>query len=538
MTRDDMWARIRFPDTSQDQPKNSASTTDSISRIFACELDLEHVDPGRSLVDLGADSLILINVARKLQAESGHPVSIATLFRYPTVAELAEFLDGLRPATPDTRVETADAETEPKVTDGDRFDLSATQQGLWLMHMLDESQVRLHLPAWTYVDGPMDPRTFEKAVNLLVARHDALRLVFERSRAGVMQRVLPSHAVEVPLIDVSATEAPAREAKEHMRLDNLVPFDFTKPLVRAALYRIDTQRFCVYLNFHHLIADGLSLQILLADLKAIYQALVDAVPPQLPALSVTFEACVRAERRWQTSTACTEMGYYWKRQMAAPLPQLRLADKDGPGPDGTGCLESTFSDELTADVVACAKSMGVTRNTFLLAAYVVALGQLTEDSEFIVGVPHSGRYEGYMEGVVGLFLNSLPLRVGLSGASTFREVVKHVHDKSMEAQANSRLPFGLMVSAVNPPRQLGRNPLYSTLFQHADFLPPPYMNPQLDLSVNSRLSDGQIDIRFSYDMGRLTADRARQIAMHYQRVTETVVADPAARLDDVVRSCR
>jgi aryl carrier-like protein len=496
------------------------STAAIVAGVCRDQLSLPAADIDRNLLDLGADSLVMLSIARRLEQELGRTVSVVDVFRHPTIAALADHLDRTAPPAPGNDVAAAD-----RVGSGD-FDLSPTQRGLWLMQWMDESKVKLNLPFWTVLDEAVSPDDFRTAVNLLVERHDALRLVLVASRGGVSQHVLPHHEIAVPLVDVGDADDPEQALRERMRTENLVPFDFSRPLIRAVLYRLGPDRFRAYLNVHHLVADGLSLQILLADLKTLYRA-VHAGDPSPPApLPMTYEGCLRAEQQWQESPAGAEVERYWLDELAGPIPVLNLADLDGSGQPDVGCRRLTLDEARTAAVVAAGRTLGVTRNTLLLSAYLVVLNQLTGDDRIIVGMPHSGRHTPHSEHVVGLFLNSLPLYADLSGLTTFAEVVRLVHEKSVAAQAHSRFPFGRLVRALNPPRQGGRNPLYSTLFQHADFLPPPYMNPQLDVSVNSRYAGGRIDVQISYDEQRLTPGRVEELADRYEAVLRAVLADP------------
>jgi non-ribosomal peptide synthetase component F len=124
-----------------------------------------------------------------------------------------------------------------------------------------------------------------------------------------------------------------------------------------------------------------------------------------------------------------------------------------------------------------------------------------------------------------MFVNPLSVRVRFAGVRTFGELVALVHGRSAAAYEHSRYPFGLLVQQLNPARTPGRNPVFSTAFQFADFLPPAYQTSQLDICLYGTAREDHLALRLSYDSRRLTADEVAEVEATFRAVIRGVLAE-------------
>ncbi len=503
-----------------------SDTERALAAIWARQLGLDRVDVFASLFELGGDSLVALRMVNDIGQVMGVRAGMADLFAHPTVADLAAHLSG------DSAPVRAATTSEPSAADdsGDWFELSEAQQGLWLLQQLDESRPELNLPVRQEVRRAVDVAAFRAAVHHLVARHDSLRTVFRDTGGGPRQRVLAEHVPDVPLVDLTDHADPAGELDRLVTTADGEPFDLSRPLVRASLYRLAEEHFAVHLCVHHLVADGISIGILLRELAAAYEAFARGDRSDLAPLPTTYEGYVRGERAWLGGPDSEEMARYWLAELAAPLPRLGIGDQDAP-PDDTDVRFREFGidAETAAALTARARSLDVTAHVLLFSAYAVALRDLSGDDDIVFCVPFSGRYEKALEEVVGMFVNPLAVRVRFDGLHGFRDLVAAVRAKSAAAYAHSRFPFGPLVHRLNPARTPGRNPVFSTAFQFADFLPPAYQTSQLDLCLYGRPRDDRFDLRISYDSRRLSAEEARDVEATFLAAVALLLAedDPA-----------
>ncbi|MFD8380001.1 condensation domain-containing protein [Streptomyces sp. NPDC059679] len=421
--------------------------------------------------------------------------------------------------------------------EGTAFSLSHAQRGLWLLKLLDDTGTEQNLPMWTDLGPGTNRERTEFALNFLIARHDALRLVFSTGPDGPRQSILPHYRFELPLSDLTSHADPAEEFDRQVRADNAKPFDFSRPLLRGCLFKLADVQFRLYLNVHHLISDGLSNAIVQRELTALVDMLEKGAPPDLPALPTSYESHVREEPAWLASPEGVASAAYWRAELRPPLPRLRLADGGRPAtsPGGTPFASMTFhlDAETTAAARAAARGVRVTVNTLFMSAYAVALTQLTGDDDLIIGVPFSGRHSMELMELVGLFANMVAVRADLSGAVTFADATALVNEKSLRAYEHSRYPFDLAVEQANPRRDGGRNPTFLTIFQVAAFLPPEHMAPQVDVGFYGKPDADRFAFRVNYDTGRLTPERAAALAAAFRTVVARVTADPSVPLAEL-----
>jgi acyl transferase domain-containing protein/NRPS condensation-like uncharacterized protein len=501
------------------------TTERELARVWAKEMGLTEVDVFGNFYDVGGDSLIAIRIANTIKKYLGKQPHISDLLEYPTIAELARHLDG--------SVETAATETQHQ-TPAERFDLSTTQMGIWYLQKLNPQTTVYHVPASRVINQKVDLEKLQSAVNTLVRRHRALRTIFEEHEGAVQQVVLEQAEVVIEFIDVSDTTGNRELVENLIKVDSDRPFDFTRPLFRAAAYKLAEAEFYVSLNLHHLIADGWSVAMFWGELQTLYDAYLKGEELDLAPIELEFADFVADQKQWLNSSECGQMEKYWLQELAKPLPQLNL-----PVVGRANSNISTYDSvtiKLTAaertKVRSLAQQLDVTLHTLLLATYCVALKKITGDSELIVGVPFSTRDRQELERVMGVFVNLISIRINPNGIGGFLNLVAKIREKSLAAYKNGKYPFDMLVEKLNPERRSGRNPIFSTMFQF-EFMPSANQIPLIDLSVCGQEVDNEIEIRINYDATRLAKDSIDTLASDFMCTLRTVIATPDLSLSEL-----
>ncbi|MFC5171877.1 condensation domain-containing protein [Streptomyces mutomycini] len=420
------------------------------------------------------------------------------------------------------------------------FELWNVQQGLWLQHQLGESRADSNLPLWQHLHETLDLAAFRKAVSFLVDRHQALRLSFQDTADGPRQRVLPVHDLDVPLVDLTGLADPEAEVDRLIRIESATPFDdLGSPPVRVKIYRLASDHHCVFVNVHHIIADGTSMGILLRELLLCHRAFAAGEEPPLAPLPKTFEAFVQDRQQWLSGTQSKSMETYWLDQLAAPLPRLRIGDYEAPADDVVNeTLEFWVEADITEGLGALAKELHVTLHILLLSAFVVALRDISSDDDIVVCVPFFGRDTKDLEGMVGNFVNPLSVRMKMSGSDAFDDVVRRARSASIGSYANSRYPFTRLLEQVDAEARPGRNPFFSSAFQFTRFLPPAKQTSQLDLCLYGRPDGERIKLRFNYNSRRLAESEIREVQSCFQAVLRRILGDAAISLDSLSEPLR
>ncbi|MDH6131465.1 amino acid adenylation domain-containing protein [Kitasatospora sp. MAA4] len=354
--------------------------------------------------------------------------------------------------------------------------LSSAQQRLWFFWQLRPDGSEYNVPKATRLRGGLDAPALERSIAHLVARHAQLRATFPTVDGAPVLRIAP-HAT-VPLTPVDLTDLPgaARERALAAEVDRaaLAPFDLVNgPVFRARLIKLAADEHVLVLAFHHIVVDGWSLGIVERDLAAGYAAELagTAQAPEKSTAAYDYRDYVADEQRMLAGSRRVEALAYWRDQLACAPPQLQLPT-DWPHPQLPSHQGDTssflVSPQLGQQAQALATRTRVTRFVVLLSAYAALLSRLTATEEVVIGVPVSGRTTLEVEGVVGLFVNMLPLCVRVRPGMTFVELLHHVRDTFLAGYEYQDLPFQQVVEELQPERLTSRHPVFQSVFTYED----------------------------------------------------------------------
>ncbi|HEU0016395.1 MAG TPA: amino acid adenylation domain-containing protein, partial [Longimicrobium sp.] len=361
---------------------------------------------------------------------------------------------------------------EPAPRDG-RVPLSFAQQRLWFLAQLRDLGSTYHIHRAVRLRGGLDRAALGRALDRIVARHEALRTTFAEVDGVPEQRIAPAdagfHLVEHDL----AGRADAAAELERLAADEAhAPFHLERgPLIRGRLVRLAEAEHVLLLTMHHIVSDGWSMGVLTRELDALYGAFRRGEPDPLPALPVQYADYAVWQRRWVEGDVLQAQAEYWTRTLGdapelleLPTDRARPAQMD----PSAGHVAVELDEELTAALKALSRRNGTTLFMTLLAGWAAVLGRLSGQADVVVGTPAAGRGRPEIEGLIGFFVNTLALRVDLSGAPTVAELLGRVKDRAVQAQQHQDIPFEQVVERVDPVRSLSHTPLFQVLFAWQD----------------------------------------------------------------------
>lgn len=416
--------------------------------------------------------------------------------------------------------------------------LSHAQERMWFLQKLTPDMVAYNLPATTIIEQSIELPILQKAVDYVVARHSALRTVFREETDGTpTQHILPEVKIPVEWVDLKEETNATRKLQELVKQANREVFDLSQPLVRFKLFQLETRKACIYMNVHHIIMDGWSSGIIGKEIMQCYIAFAMRKQPQLAELPIEYTDWVAQQHDWIGSTEFQSMENYWLQELSKPLPTLHLP-LDFPRPNshtyrGNYVLHSLDVLEVNR-IKDLSRKRKVSLNHLFLAAYYALLNRLTQDQDIIVGIPVAGRTKKELEHVVGLFINTVAIRAEFDKISTFHDLLEIVKEKSLKAFENDRYPLDLLVSKINPERDLSRSPLFSTFFQFFEFLPPLNEEATLfDLTLFCRTAGDEIELRMEYNSDLFSLETAKRFLSYYIRILRAIINDPNMALSDI-----
>ncbi|MDC0706903.1 amino acid adenylation domain-containing protein [Stigmatella sp. ncwal1] len=432
--------------------------------------------------------------------------------------------------------------------------LSFAQQRLWFLEQLQPGNALYNLLMVIRMDGRLDAAVLEKSFNAIIARHEALRTVFVEREGQPSQVISPPLALQVPVEELGAVPGPERE-KEIRRLANEEasrPFDLTRgPLLRMRLLKLEEQAHVLILTVHHIVFDGWSQAVLLRELEAFYGAFLAGKEPSLPPLPVQYADYAVWQRQWLRGAALESQLGYWKEKLRGPPPMVELpVDRPRPALRTTrgARLFVELPRPLSEALAALSRQEGATLFMTLIAALKTLLFRYTQQTDITTGYVTAGRERREVEGLIGFFVNTLALRVDLSGAPSFRTLLARTRVASMEAFAHQELPFEQLVDALQLERDLSRSPLFQVMLVHQPLSKAGLGLPGLSLgSMDIQPETAKFDLTlllhdtergtvagsWEYNTDLFDAGTIARLAKHYEQLLQAIVAHPDQRITEL-----
>ncbi|MDU5141178.1 MAG: amino acid adenylation domain-containing protein [Paenibacillus dendritiformis] len=428
--------------------------------LFAEALGVPRVGIDDDFFALGGHSLLAGRVILRIRESLGAELSIGSLFEEPTVAGLVRRLDDSREARPAIQ---PDRRTED-------IPLSFAQRRLWFLYRLEGPAPTYNIPLAARLSGELNIRALEAALGDVAARHETLRTVFPDEASGASrQLILDAGEARPRLIWTRTSEAELLE-----RLQEAVRYRFRlsdEPSLRAELFELGPNEYVLLLLLHHIAGDGWSLSPLTRDLSAAYAARCRGEHPAWPPLPVQYADYAIWQERLLGSggdpgSLMTRQLEFWTRTLAGLPEQLELP-ADYPRPAAAshqgGTVHFHIHKELHGRLLDLARAGKASLFMVLQAALAILLTRLGAGTDIPIGSPVTGRNDDALDGLVGLFINTLVLRTDTSGDPGFRELLARVRQVNLDAYAHQDVPFERLVEAVNPVRSRSRHPLFQIM---------------------------------------------------------------------------
>jgi len=433
------------------------------------------------------------------------------------------------------------------------FPASFGQQRLWFLDQFEPGSPYYNIPSVYRLTGHFSPEVFKRTIQEIVRRHESLRTTFSSERGEPLQIVSPRLEVDVPLIDLDGLSDHERE-REAMRLaqeEAQTPFDLAVgPLFRSRVVRIGVRDHLIFLTLHHIIADGWSMAVLTREIAALYAAFLKGKPSPLSDLPIQYPDYARWQREWMQGEVLQKQLRYWQNQLDG-CPELLEMPTDRPRPSvytNVGATESIeFSRELTAALNGVCRREGVTMFMLLLAAFQTLLSRYSGQKDISVGTPIANRTQAEVEGLIGLFINTLVLRSNLDGDPPFTELLRRVREVTLGAYAHQDLPFEMLVDSLQLDRDMSHTPLFQVMFilqnvpQSIEVLPDvrlAQVNVEMgtatfDMTLSATESPDGILASVEYNTDLFDAATIRRLLRHFGNVLEDVCRHPDQRLSSL-----
>ncbi|MCA6113143.1 amino acid adenylation domain-containing protein, partial [Bradyrhizobium sp. CNPSo 4026] len=453
---DEAYARAAY-----EAPRGEIET--ALAEIWSELLGLERVGRHDHFFALGGHSLLAVRFLSRLSQALGVQLSLTTLFAKPVLAELAASIVEVlsRSGLQELPAIAAVSRHEPLV-------LSFAQQRLWFLAQLDEGSTNYHIPLASRLRGALDRSAWQRSLDRLFARHEALRSIFVAPEGKPRVEVLPADA-GLPVLEHDLRGRPDAEAAllELCHEEAGTPFDLARgPLIRGRLIRMSDEEHVFLLTQHHIISDGWSLGVLVRELSQLYRAFEAGQDDPLPPLAIQYPDYAAWQRQWLSGERLQKQAQYWRDTLSGAPARLALpTDRPRPAQQsfaGTS-VPVVIDADLTRELKRLSRQHGTTLFMTVLAGWAAVLSRLSGQHDLVIGVPSANRGRREIEGLIGFFVNTLALRLDLSGEPSVSQLLERTRRTALGAQEHQDLPFEQVVEIVKPPRHLDHTPLFQVM---------------------------------------------------------------------------
>ena len=535
------------------------ATEAAVASVFCEVLGVERAGAHDGFFGLGGQSLLAARLVSRLDARFEIELPLRALFEAPTVAGLAARIEALRTAAPQA-AETpapeplvglgASPEPPPLLPAAGVRPASFAQERFWFIDQMGGGAA--YNISWPLrLRGALDVVALERALNEIVRRHEILRSRFAVEDGRPVQVIEPSRPVSLEFVDLSEEMDREREAQILIDECTQAAFDLAQgPLIRASVLRLEPAEHILQVVVHHVAADGASKVVFFRELGALYAAYRDNRPAALPEPPIQYADFAQWQRSALQGERLERNLAHWSSELDGIPAGLELP-ADHPRPEVAtlrgGWLRTKLAHDTVERLNGLARREGATLFMVMLAAFEVLLHRYSGQEEVVVGTPVDTRGRVELEQLIGPFVNTLVLRGDLSGAPTFRELLGRVKLRTLDAIEHQELPFERLVEALAPERELGRHPLFQALIA----LNPPEPAIQLqgleieeldtkktasrvDLTLLLQQREQGLDLIWEYSSDLFEPDTARQMADHFLRLLDSILASPELPIDELV----
>ncbi len=487
-------------------------------KLWKETLGAENIGINDNFFELGGHSLKAANLITKIHRELNIEVPLKEIFEAPTIKGISEYIN--------TRKESIYASIQPVKRSGhcpaSCYIASSAQKRIYALQQIELKNTSYNMPAVFEIEGELDIQRLKQAINRLIEKHEALRTSFELYEDSLMQKIHKQAGLNIELLD--STLSVEQMTKQFVRAFNLNE----SPLLRVGLAKvnsdsqINTLKYILLFDMHHIISDGTSIGILIEEFGKAYAG------KELPELKIQYKDFAEWQNQLFKSEKIKNQEKYWIESLSNELPVLNLP-YDYTRPLVQSFEGSKISFEINADITAelrkLAKETNTTMYMILLAVYNVLLHKYSGQEDIIVGSPIAGRPRAELSNIIGMFVNTLAMRCFPKGQKTFRKFLLEVKETALKAYENQDYQFEELVDQLEVKRDMSRNPIFDVVFvlQNMDL-----KQTQLEgITIKPRMIDSGIS---KFDMTLTAMEEAEKINITIEYCTKLFKKETIERL--------
>jgi len=510
-------------------PRNN--TEIALVTILENILKVSNISVLDNFFSLGGDSLTAIVLCTNVKRQFNVEISFKDVMNNPIIEDLASIIDNTQT--------TNNTSIIKNVQKRDYYPASSAQKRMYLASQMDNDSTLYNIAGGVLLDTLPDVDKLQKVFNTIIKRHESLRTYFDVIDGNIVQKIVENLDIKITVEKVNTSNIDELFTKYQS------VFNINKaPLFNVFLLIMPNNKVLLMLDVHHIIFDGTSLNNLIQEVSTLYNE------KDLTKLDISYKDFAVWEEEQLLKDGFKDSKDFWIKQFKDDIPILNMPTSY-PRPASKSYEGTTFvnmlSKELTTKVNNFASKYNVTPYMLMLCVYYILLYKYTNQEDIVVGSPISGRNHSELEPLLGMFVNSIPLKANISSNSNFEELLTNIKDVCINAFAHQDYPFDVLVSDLNIPRDASRNPLFDTMFIYqnngysavdfnginANICVPTSHTSKFDISVEVVPIDDTLKLSFEYCTKLFNEEFINSFEKHYENILNIILEQPNIKISDI-----
>ncbi|MCX6316088.1 MAG: amino acid adenylation domain-containing protein [Bacteroidetes bacterium] len=491
----------------------------------------EKIGVNRSFFELGGHSLRAVTLRNRISKHFGIEITVQQIFQQQDIKNQARLIAAAHQSS---------FLPVPRAAEKKYYVLSSAQRRMYFLDAISPGSTTYNVPIILRLRGALAYPLLERAFNKIIQRHESLRTSFVIINDAPCQVIAPKAELKIEQFHSQREDETNRIVQEFIR-----PFELSEgPLIRMGVVYTAPDDHILMADMHHIISDGIAAESFMKELIAFYTA-NDPADNQLQ---------YKDYAEWQQSAAeqsrIEKQKAYWLAEFNEEVTPLQWpADHARPQVRTDEGMMHSFAleDELVQGLKKIAADQGASLFMVMLAVYNIFLSKITNQQDVVVGTPTSGREHPDLEGMIGMFVNTLPLRNQLEGTQSFPAFLRAVKTKFLSALQHQEYQYEDLVEALQLTRDTSRNPLFDTMisYHHSEESTPqlpgveisyfPFASfiSKFDLSFDVSESADSLQLNFEYSTVLFEQETIGAFSRYITNIIRYIIRQPETSIGSI-----
>lgn len=527
---------ITLAQTQYVAPRNAMEC--ELCGIWQTLLTIEQVGLHDDFFMLGGHSLLATRLVALINQHFKVDIPLRSVFEHTTLEGMAQLIQN------DDKGQQVMAISH--LSRDQPLHTSYAQTRLWLLDQIDGGSAQYNLPGALKLTGTLNVEALERAIQIVLTRHESLRTCFNDEDGQPVQVLKSEYKCALRKVDLSHLSADEQDirTRELRQEEGSRAFDLSQDLmIRVTLLTLAEHSHVLLITLHHIAADGWSITLLIKEFSDYYQRIIDGKKPEPAPLLIQYADYAQWQRDFLQGEVLEQQLRYWQHNLSG-LPMVHSLPLDYPRPQLQSIAgadhHSSIDATLTGALTTYCQHHQATLFMGLHAVFSTLLARYSNEQDIVIGTPIANREQAEVADLIGFFVNTLVLRSDLSGNPSFETLLKQSRESLLGAYAHQQLPFEQLLDVLQPERSRSHSPLFQVMLvlqnnENAALELPGLKLEQLealnnyakyDLTLDIREDASGLHLRWEYNSDLFRADSIAQLACHFERLLKGVISQP------------